>query len=136
MSCLSIQKVTGTIMDYVEKSFASASEASKLLITLATGVIAFCTAVVNVKDNDKTLLTPASIRDKWFLGAALVALLTSVAIGLWTQLAITDVLSQGNDAAPASAWSRKITFPFQGQIIVFLFGILLLTVYLINRLAG
>jgi hypothetical protein len=47
-------------VDLLEKSFASASEASKLLITLATGVIAFCVAVINVKAADTTILTPVS----------------------------------------------------------------------------
>ena len=126
----------GIVMDFIEKSFASASEASKLLITLSTGVIAFCATFVNVKESDKTLLTPASVRDKWFLGGSLVILLAATAIGLWTQLAITDVLSKGSDNAPTSAWSRKITFPFQLQIVIFLLGILLLTAYVVNRLVG
>jgi hypothetical protein len=123
-------------MDYVEKSFASASETSKLLITLSTAVIAFCTAVVNVKESDKTLLTPATARDKWFLGGALIVLLASTAIGLWTQLAITHVLSDGSQSKPVSAWSRRITVPFQIQITVFLLGILFLTIYVVNKLVG
>jgi hypothetical protein len=123
-------------MDYVEKSFASASETSKLLLTLSTAVIAFCAAFVNVKKGDETLLTPANGWDKWFLGGSLIMLLGSTAVGLWTQLAITDVLSGGSDSNPVSVWSRKIGVPFQIHIFVFSLGILLLTGYVISRMVG
>jgi hypothetical protein len=122
-------------MDFVEKSFASAGEASKLLITLATGVIAFCVAVINVKDADKTILTPISPFQKWSLAISWFTLAISIGIGVWTQLAITDVLSKGTDATPTSPWSLKIRFPFVLQIASFVLGILGLVIYSVVRLS-
>ncbi len=98
-------------MDLVEKSFASASEASKLLITLSTGVIAFCVAVINVKDADKTLLTPISSFHKWSLAICWLFLVASIGGGVWTQLAITHVLSEGTADAPAIRGVRKLESP-------------------------
>jgi hypothetical protein len=122
-------------MDFVEKSFASASEASKLLITLATGVIAFCVAVINVKDADKTILTPISSFQKWSLAISWFTLAVSIGIGVWTQLAITHILSEGTDANPTSPWSKKITVPFVLQIASFVLGILVLVIYSVVRLS-
>ena len=123
-------------MDYKEKSFASAGETSKLLITLSTALVAFCAAVVNVKVTEPTLFSPASTCQKLVLAIAWGFLLVSTAAGVWAQLAITHVLSEGNDAEPPSVWSRRITFPFQTQVVTFLIGIALLTTYGIVRLFG
>lgn len=122
-------------MDYVEKSFASASEASKLLITLSTGVIAFCVAVINVKDADKTILTPATGFQKWTLAISWFSLVVAIGIGVWTQLAITHVLSEGTAANAADPWSARITTPFILQIVSFVFGILVLVVFSVARLS-
>ena len=121
-------------MDYVEKSFASAGETSKLLITLSTGVIAFCLTIVNVKAADRTALAPATVFQTATLEISLLLLLMAAAMGVWTQLAITHVLSEGSDSQPASAWNRKITVPFRLQLGSFLLGLLALTVYLLLRL--
>lgn len=121
-------------MDFLEKSFASASEASKLLITLATGVIAFCVAVINVKDADKTILTPISPFQKWSLAISWFSLLVSIGIGVWTQLAITHVLSEGTETIPTDPWSKKIRCPFVLQIASFVVGILVLVIYSVVRI--
>jgi hypothetical protein len=121
-------------MDYVEKSFASASETSKLLITLSTGVIAFCLTIVNVKAADKTLLAPATTLHTRTLELSLLLLLISAATGVWTQLAITHVLSEGTESAPASAWNKKIVVPFQLQLGSFLSGLIALTTFLLLRM--
>ncbi len=120
-------------MDFLEKSFASASEASKLLITLSTGVIAFCVAVINVKDADKTLLTPISPLHKWSLAICWGSLFVSIGMGVWTQLAITHILSEGTTEKPSDPWSKKITFPFVLQILSFVLGILVLVFYNMMR---
>ena len=123
-------------MDYVEKSFASAGETSKLLITLSTALVAFCATIVNVKLGESTLFSPASMHQRWLLAISWMLLLISTAVGVWTQLSITHVLSKGTDAKPPSAWNQMITVPFQLQILTFLGGIVLLTVYGIIRLFG
>ena len=121
-------------MDFLEKSFASSGETSKLLITLSTALIAFCATVVNVKFGDETLFTPTTIGQKMVLAASWVFMLISTAVGVWTQLAITDVLSKGSAQNPPSAWNRKITFPYRLQIVAFLMGVMLLTLYGVSRL--
>jgi hypothetical protein len=123
-------------MDFVEKSFASAGETSKLLITLSTALVAFCATVVNVKAAEPTLFSPATTCQKLLLATSWLLLLMSIAVGLWAQLAITDVLSKGSEIKPTSAWDRKITVPFQMQISTFLVGILVLTAYGFLRLFG
>ena len=123
-------------MDYVEKSFASAAEASKLLITLSTALVAFCAAVVNVKSTEVTLFTPVTPCHKWTLAVSWLLLLGTVGVGVWTQLAITDVLANAKPDTPPSAWSRKITVPFMTQIVTFMLGVIGLTLYAIVRLVG
>lgn len=121
-------------MNFLEKSFASAGDASKLLITLSTALVAFCAALVNVKVTEVTLFTPATTCQKLLLAASWLLFLFSTAAGVWAQLAITHVLSEGTEARPPSVWSSKITVPFKSQILTFLVGVILLTAYGINRL--
>jgi hypothetical protein len=121
-------------VDVVEKSFAAATETSKLLITLSTAVVAFCATVVNVKDAEKTPFTPVTIGQRWLLAASWVALLVSTGIGVWTQLGITQVISEGTTTSPPSVRNRRVTVPFQLQIITFLVGIVAVVGYGISRL--
>jgi hypothetical protein len=123
-------------MDFLEKSFAQASETSKLLITLSTAVIAFCATVVNVKATETTIFTPTTLGEKWVLAICWAGLLGCTGIGVWTQLAITDVLASATSAAPANPWNRKITVPFRIQVATFVLGITLLVVYGLLRLFG
>lgn len=121
-------------MDNIEKGFAQASETSKLLITLSTALVAFCAAIVNVKAADVTLFAPTTFGGKMLLAASWLILLGAVGAGVWTQLAITDVLSSATASKPADPWSKKITVPFQLQIGAFTFGLFLLMVYGFTRL--
>jgi len=120
-------------MDYIEKGFAQAGETSKLLITLSTALVAFCAALVNVKIGDITLFSPSTLCDKWLLTLSWLALLGTTGAGVWTQLAITGVLSR-TSATPATPWNRKITYPFKIQIAAFLVGVALLVFYGIGKL--
>jgi hypothetical protein len=122
------------MMDYVEKSFASAADASKLLITLSTALIAFCATLLNVTAAKAGPLAPASYNQKVLLAAALALLVGCTACGVWTQLAITDVLSHSSDRSPATVWSRKITFPFMVQIVTFVVGVSFLAAYGVIRI--
>ncbi|WP_162932427.1 hypothetical protein [Solimonas sp. K1W22B-7] len=121
-------------MDFVEKGFAQASETSKLLITLSTALVAFCAALVNVKAGDATLFSPSTLCEKWLLALSWLALLATTGVGVWTQLAITDVLSSGTEQNPVTPWARKIIVPFQIQILVFTAGVGLLVLYGISKL--
>lgn len=123
-------------MDYIEKSFASAAEVSKLLITLSTALVAFCAAVVNVKASDITLFTPVTSCHKWALATSWLLLLGTVGAGIWAQLAITDGLANAKPDSPPDVWSRTITVPFMTQIVTFMLGVIGLTLYAIARLVG
>ena len=123
-------------MDSREKSFAAASEASKLLITLATGVIVFCVTLVNFKQGDATSLAPGTGCQKLLLACSWAALLLCTGSGIWVQLSITHVLSEDSDKAPVGVWNMKIRFPFMLQIISFVFGMTLLVAYGAWKLFG
>ena len=123
-------------MDALEKSFDAASEASKLLITLCTAVVAFGIAVINVKSGDATVFTPLKTADKVMLASSWFVLVSSIACGVWTQFAIAHVLSKATDSAPASIWSKRIRVPFWWQIAFFLGGLLLMVSYSLVRMFG
>lgn len=123
-------------MDFREKAFGQASEASKLITTLSTALVAFGVTLVNFKETEVTLLSPRTGSAKVLLSASLLLFLLATASGVWTQLALVDVLSKGNESAPSSPWSGKITFPFCLQITVFLLGSLVLVSYVIARIFG
>jgi hypothetical protein len=120
--------------DYRQKALDQATETSKLLITLSTAVVAFCAAVVNVKVGETTLLVPTTCWERWLLAFSWIGLLVCTAVGVWTQLAVTDVLGSGTKDSPPSAWSGKVIVPFQIQIVSFGIGMLVLVVYGILRL--
>ena len=114
-------------MDAREKSFDSARESSKLVIALATGVIAFTVTFAKELGG----LRPADFLESAALLLAWGSLLVSTVVGVWTQLAITDVLgaaANGGDEGPTIR-SRKIMVPFRWQLIYFLLGIGAMAVY-------
>jgi hypothetical protein len=116
-------------VDPVEKSFASASETSKLLITLSTGVIAFCVTLLNPEVGKNTALVPISCGQKTMLAVSWLALFLCTCFGVWVQLSITHVLSEATSTSPPNIWRRKIRFPFMLQIGVFGLGMALLVTY-------
>lgn len=123
-------------MDTSEKSFASAAETSKLLITLATGVIAFCVTLLNPEVGKQTAMVPATIGQKIVLAASWFALFLCAGFGVWVQLSITHVLSEAaarpanvGIAKPVSVWNKKIRFPYLLQLCAFGAGMGLLVIY-------
>src|SRR5688572_19950063 len=81
-------------VDARERSIDAATDASKLLITLSTGALGVGLAVLNTEVGKSATLTPASANHKIAIAAALVVLVVSLGIGIWTQLAVTHVLSE------------------------------------------
>jgi len=124
---LSIRQVNN--MDAVEKSFEAATETSKLLITLSTGVIAFCVTLLNAEIGKLTTLVPITCGQKVLLAASWLVLLFCTGFGIWVQLSITHVLSGSTDVQPANVWSRKIRVPYMLQIGAFVLGLTLLVAY-------
>jgi hypothetical protein len=116
-------------MDSVEKSFASASETSKLLITLSTGVIAFCVTLLNPEIGKLTALVPVTLGQKVTLASSWFALFLCTGCGVWVQLSITHILSRASDTEPPNVWNLKIRFPYMLQIGAFGLGMALLVAY-------
>jgi hypothetical protein len=116
-------------VDSRDKSFAAAGETSKLLITLATGVIAFCVTLANPEQGKLTALLPLTSCQKALLACSWTVLLFCAGFGIWVQLSITHVLSQDTKEKPADVWSIKIRFPYMLQIGAFVVGMALLVAY-------
>jgi len=116
-------------VDAPEKSFASAAETSKLLITLSTGVIAFCVTLLNADLTKHTALEPASLGQKVLLAGCWLILLLCTGSGIWVQLSLTHILSEADEGNPPNVWDIKIRFPYMLQIISFVAGMALLVAY-------
>jgi|ERR1700731_991111 len=116
-------------MDTVEKSFSAASETSKLLITLSTGVIAFCVTLLNSEVSKPTTLVPVTCGQEIMLAASWFVLLLCTGFGIWVQLSITHVLSETVPTDSPNVWAMKIRFPYMLQIVSFVLGMALLVTY-------
>lgn len=106
------------IMDEQAKAaFASASESSKLLITLATGLLGL--EITFAKDIVVTLTHPGRV----LLGISWALFLLTVVTGLWTQLALTGSL--GGDTTPTAKaiFGSNVRIPAITQILFFLAGL-------------
>ena len=99
------------------------------------GGLAVGLAVLNTEAGKATTMTPVSACHRIVLAASMVALLAAVGIGVWTQLAVTQVLSEDGNPLP-DVWDRRITIPFRLQIGTFLLGVMGLVGYGIARLSG
>jgi amino acid transporter len=114
------------MFDAKEKSFEYASDSSKLLITLATGIIAF--TVTFAKEFEAK---PSSRAQAILLLVSWIVLLASAVLGVSTLLAITGELDppdERKDHVP-SIRDPKIKFPLRLQILTFLIGVILIVVY-------
>src|SRR5258705_12724229 len=103
-------------MDLTEKSFEYASDSSKLLTTLATGIIAF-TVTFSKEFGQK----PSSSGEGILLLVSWVVLLASACLGWWTLFAITGEIDPPNRTAEhvPSIRVSKVKFPLQLQIGTF-----------------
>ena len=125
------------MMDFQEKAFALVQEITKLLITLATGFIAFTLSF----SKDFTNAKFGSGQEKAMWSAASLFLVLSVACGIWTHLGIATVLapsklSNGGSSLPKSDRSirhPKIKTPFALQLVSFGVGVILMGVYQVLR---
>jgi hypothetical protein len=102
-----------------QKAFDFASDATKQLITVATGVV---TATVLFSFGLDT-------RSREWALASWTALTLSVVFGLMTLLNLTGNLQNATDAKPASINAKGIRQFSQIQIGLFLIGIALLVVF-------
>lgn len=120
-------------MDFREKAFALVQETTKLLMTLATGFIAFTVAFSKDFMDSKF----GSFPEKVVWSAASLFLVLSVACGIWTQLGITTVLAppdarnEGSSIPEADRTIRhnKIKKAFALQLVSFGIGVILMGAY-------
>jgi hypothetical protein len=118
-------------MDATEKAFDNAIDSSKLLITLATSVIAFSVAFFD----KEALMKPQTSFEKVILLVSWIVLLASAIVGiLWTQMAFISILKPPGQIGKMPEYkpdlrSRKITFPFNLQSYLFLGGVFSIIVY-------
>jgi hypothetical protein len=125
-------------MDFREKAFALVQETTKLLMTLATGFVAFTVAFS--KDFMKS--TFGSFPEKMVWSAGSLFLVLSVACGIWTLLGITTVLEppnahNGGSSIPEAARNirhPKIKMAFALQLVSFGIGVILMGAYQALRL--
>jgi hypothetical protein len=105
--------------DQTKAAFASASDTSKQVITLATGLLAL--EITFAKD----VIGKLGAIEKTVAAVSWILLLLSVIAGMWTLLALTGSLSQGNSLTPKAISASHIRIPAILQILLFHAGLLL-----------
>ena len=105
--------------EQTKAAFASASDTSKQLITLGTGVLAL--EITFAKEVVGTL-NPAA---KSLLGFSWIFLFLSVVAGVWTLLALTGSLGRAAPLRPSEISGSNIRIPAVLQILLFLVGLVL-----------
>lgn len=105
--------------EQTKAAFASATDTSKQLITLATGVLAL--EITFAKD----VVLKLDATAKRLIGVSWIFLLLSVVAGVWTLLALTGSLGQGTDLTPKAISGSNVRIPAILQILLFLGGLLL-----------
>lgn len=103
--------------DQAKAAFASASESSKLLITLATGLLAL--EITFAKDIVVTLSRTGRI----LVGVSWALFLLSVVAGLWTQFALTGSLGVATVPTATTIFNSNVRIPATAQILLFLAGL-------------
>jgi hypothetical protein len=115
--------------EHAKAAFASASDTSKQLITLATGLLAL--EITFAKD----VIGKLDATAKCLVGVSWILLLLSVVAGVWTLLALTGSLSQSIAPAAGAISGSNVRIPATVQILLFLGG-LILTVWFGMRGVG
>lgn len=102
------------------KPYDAVSDVTKLVISLAAATIAF--TVTFTKEAGGVL--PRSIGELIMLCLAWASLLLSVGFGIWTLLALVEILEPvASEHGPApTIRSRRIRVPFQFQLLAFAAG--------------
>lgn len=105
--------------EQTKAAFASATDTSKQLITLATGVLAL--EITFAKD----VVLKLDATAKCLIGVSWILLLLSVVAGVWTLLALTGSLGQRTALTPRAISGSNVRIPAILQILLFLGGLLL-----------
>lgn len=105
--------------EQAKAAFGSASDTSKQLITLATGLLAL--EITFAKD----VIVNLDAAAKCLTGMSWVLLLLSVIAGVWTLLALTGSLAKMSAPTSQSILGRNVRIPAILQILLFLSGLIL-----------
>jgi len=106
--------------DQCKAAFASASDTAKQLITLASGILVLeVTFAKNIMDAKLDQTT------KYLLAGSWILFLLSVVAGVWSLLALTGSLGQGETLTSKTIYGSNIRIPAFFQIILFLSGLAL-----------
>ena len=116
--------------EQTKTAFASASDTSKQLITLATGLLAL--EITFAKD----VLVKLDAAAKCLIGTSWVLLLLSVIAGVWTLLALTGSLAQASAPKAQSIFGLNVRIPATVQILLFLGGLILTVWFGVRGVAG
>lgn len=111
----------------IQKAFEFASDSTKQLITLSTGIIAL---MISFK---KDILTGISSGPRFLLMAAWFVYLLSVICGIWTLLALTGslepVVKNSQEVPPPTIRGKNVTFPAMIQVLTFLLATAMTVVF-------
>jgi hypothetical protein len=111
---------TQAIDEAAKKAFDFASETTKQLLALSTGIIALTITF------SKDFVHQVPARAVTFLVWAWLSYLMSIVFGIWTLMALTGTLQPKiNTIAPPRIWGRNVTRPSSLQILSFLIGLVL-----------
>jgi hypothetical protein len=113
----------GAISEQRKAAFDSASDVTKQLITLATGIIAI--SITFSKD-----IIGNTTAHRAFLSASWIVYVVSIVFGVWTLLAITGELEPKTTLSrDPSIRQSNVTAPSAIQILMFLAATVLLVLY-------
>jgi hypothetical protein len=101
-------------------AFASVSDTSKQLITLATGILGL--EITFSKDIIGSDICYTYLR---ILGSSWVCFLLSIVAGVWLLLAVTGTLGKGAMPTSETTYQTNIRIPAFIQILFFLVGLVL-----------
>jgi len=117
-------------MDFKEKSFDYANDSIKLIISLATGVLALTVTFLKDVVGQKTIHSKGLLISSWFL------LLLTILFGIWTNLAITGTLNEmgRNIGSKKTIMNSNIRIPSGLTLLSFIGGIFLIIVFSLKNL--
>ena len=105
--------------DWRKTAFTFAQDATKQLITLATGVIALTITFFH-----EFASSPSAESKRWIEWSWVVFVLSIVA-GLWTLTALTASLEPKRKDPEPSIWGANVRVPSVLQIVLFLLAVVL-----------
>ncbi|WP_175635981.1 hypothetical protein [Pedobacter ghigonis] len=113
-----------------EKSFDYANEALKLILTLATGVLAFTLTFMKDMIGEEPIQYSFCLYLSWFL------MVSCIAFCLWGIFAIIGTANNiGANATSStdSVYSKNITFPAVSAIMLFVLGMVFMIIFTLRN---